>query len=73
MNRVLIAAISAVLSSNVIAGGGKTENPWQKLDADECAEWQIDGDKSCAQDPSDQSGSIFICKVLVVCPPETED
>ena len=56
-----------------LASGDKSGNPWQKLDADECAEWQIDGDKTCVQDPSDQSGSIFICQVLVVCPPETED
>ena len=61
------------LSQLANASGGKVNNPWQKLDADECAEWQIDGDKSCVQDPSDQSGSIFICEVLVVCPTEVKD
>ena len=56
-----------------LASGGKANNPWQKLDADECAEWQIEGDNSCVQDPSDQSGSTFICQVLVVCPNIEDD
>ena len=66
---VLIMAISQLAN----ASGGKVNNPWQKLDADECAEWQIDEGKSCTPVASDQSGSIFICEVLVVCPDLEKD
>lgn len=77
MKKYILFLICLLVATATIASGDKVKNPWQRVDADQCAEWQIEGKESCIQDPSDQSGSTYICSVLVICPdgtsPDTKD
>ena len=75
MNRILIAAILAVLSTSVLAEGGNNNNPWQPVSDDECSVFLpsgIDEDK-CEVVNTDQSGITYLCSgYTAFCPADID-